>query len=100
MPSDNFPWGYSASDLMTIAQAKRLPAIEERYRELEALLKEADAQFDREIEGANLEDLPRLEEVEEKRRRVREGLEKLKGQMDHAARCAEYVVNVLKRDPW
>lgn len=85
--------GYSAIDLMTMATAKELPAMEEAYREEAAHLSDLGNQIRQAVAQGDKEAIASLGI---QYRQGSEVLVRLKRNYDHAYECAVYTEKVIK----
>lgn len=91
-----FLGGYSADDLMTLATAKELPKIEEKYRAKEAEI----ADMQQVLEAYDGPDTREIAELQMKWRAARVTLARMKQNLDHALACARYVKEVMGKEPY
>lgn len=85
--------GYSASDLMTMASAKELPAMEEAYREKASEIKELRDQIRQAVAQGDKEKIASLGLLY---RMGSEVLIRLRRDFNHAYECAKYVEEIIK----
>lgn len=87
--------GFDASEIMTMATARELPALEERFTELKSEVSRM------EYEISSYEGFPTREiaELQLKWQAKKESLKRLQQQVEFAQSCAKYVTETMGRNP-